>query len=62
MYNKELIKSYMRNAKVYYTWYRFDSLSNYITFDEWVEQYVEKLTINGLNDFIKRNKLNGKVA
>lgn len=61
MNNEQNLKilNHIINGGVYYTWYRFDSQSNYITFEQWCLNYVNKMSIDDKSKFIKRNKIKG---
>lgn len=55
---KQAIKNHMlMTGGVYYTWYRFSQKSNYITFKQWVEEYVDNLKPSEVEHFVQRNRL-----
>lgn len=54
---KEAIKNHMLKGGIYYTWYRFNGVSNFLDFKHWVHVYVEEMTEKQMEDFIKRNRL-----
>jgi len=53
---KQKIREYMK--KHWYWTYRFDRLSNFMTFEQWIDERIGWMEKNNqISEYIKRNKL-----